>query len=142
LSGGGAWLTTTAVGAGNHLIRASYSGDSHFTLSLDALVQTVNQAATATQVSSSANPAVYGQPVTFTATVSNTSGTGVTPMGTVHFVVDGSNLGAPVTVDATGHPTSPAVSFMAGAGPNRHGLYRAQADSGATHHHAARAGAT
>src|SRR5262249_18014051 len=37
LSGGSAPLTTTVLGAGNHLIRASYSGDSNFTLSLDAL---------------------------------------------------------------------------------------------------------
>ena len=44
LSGGSASLTTTALGAGNHLIRALYSGDSNFTLSLDALTQTVTPA--------------------------------------------------------------------------------------------------
>jgi subtilase family serine protease len=41
LSGGSASLTTTALGVGQHQIRASYSGDSNFTVSLDALTQTV-----------------------------------------------------------------------------------------------------
>jgi Ca2+-binding RTX toxin-like protein len=123
LSDGGAALTTAALGAGSHLIHASYSGDSNFTLSLDALVQTVNQAATGAQVTSSANLAVYGQPVTFTATVSNISGTGVTPMGTVQFVVDGSDLGSPVTMDATGHATSPGISFASGASHSVQAIY-------------------
>jgi hypothetical protein len=125
LSGGSASLTTAALGAGNHPIRASYSGDSNFTLSQDALAQAlyVAQAATSTQVTSSANPAVYGQPVTFTATLSNTSGTGVTPVGTVQFVVDGSNLGSPVTVDATGRATSPGISFASGASHSVQAIY-------------------
>ena len=123
LNGGTAALTTTALGAGSHLIRASYSGDSNFTLSLDALTQTVNPAATATQVASSANPAVPGQSVTFTAAVTNTSGTGVTPAGTVQFVVDGADLGSPVNLDATGHATSPAVSFQAGSSHTVNAFY-------------------
>ena len=123
LSGGSAALTTAALGAGNYLIRALYSGDSNFTLSLDALTQTVNRAATATQVTSSADPAVPGQAVTFTATVANIGGTPATPAGTVQFVVDGSNLGTPVTVDATGHATSPAVSFPAGTSHTVNAFY-------------------
>jgi Ca2+-binding RTX toxin-like protein len=114
LNGGSVSLTTAALGAGHHLIRASYSGDSHFTSSLDALTQTVSQATTGTQVTSSANPAVYGQSVTFTATVSNASGTGVTPAGTVQFTVDGANLGSPIPLGASGRAISPPVSFPAG----------------------------
>jgi len=42
LAGGGATLSTAALAAGTHLIRATYSGDSNFTLSLDAITATVN----------------------------------------------------------------------------------------------------
>jgi 1-phosphatidylinositol phosphodiesterase len=46
--------------------------------------------------------AQYGQAVTFSARVANTGGTGAVPTGAVQFVVDGSNFGSPVPVDATG----------------------------------------
>ncbi|HWS90299.1 MAG TPA: choice-of-anchor Q domain-containing protein [Pyrinomonadaceae bacterium] len=55
---------------------------------------------TATAVSSSANPSVVGQSVTFTATV--TSPAGGTPTGTVQFKVDDVNLGSPVALGAGG----------------------------------------
>jgi hypothetical protein len=44
-------------------------------------------------VTSSLNPSVFGQTVTFTATV-----TGASPTGTVQFMDDGSNLGSAVTL--------------------------------------------
>jgi 1-phosphatidylinositol phosphodiesterase len=46
--------------------------------------------------------AQYGQAVTFSARVVNTSGTAAVPTGAVQFMVDGSNFGSPVPVDATG----------------------------------------
>jgi len=46
---------------------------------------------TDTAVGSSANPSVYGQPVTFTATV---TATGSTPAGTVQFTTNGMNFGS------------------------------------------------
>jgi hypothetical protein len=57
---------------------------------------------TQTTLTSSANPSVYGQPVTFTATVQP-----VPDGGTVTFTVDGTPLGAPVPVNTT---TGQAVS--------------------------------
>jgi hypothetical protein len=50
---------------------------------------TVSKAGDTTAVTSSGTPSVYGQSVTFTATVTPTSGSGET--GTVEFIVDGSN---------------------------------------------------
>ncbi len=50
-----------------------------------------SQASTTTTVSSSANPSVFGQTVTFTATVSST--TSGTPTGTVQFKDGSTNLG-------------------------------------------------
>jgi hypothetical protein len=73
----------------------------------------VAPASTGTQLTSSASVAAPGQPVTFTATVSNTSGTGVIPIGSVQFAVNDVPLGAPVLLDATGRATSPATSFAA-----------------------------
>ena len=54
------------------------------------IIPTSNQGATTTAVSSSANPSVFGQSVTFTATVSSTSGT---PSGTVTFKDGATTLG-------------------------------------------------
>ena len=62
----------------------------------------VQPAATATGVTAAPSPALLGQPVVFTATVSNTSGTTETPAGTVQFQVDGKNYGQPVTLDSNG----------------------------------------
>lgn len=61
-----------------------------------------------TSLASSANPSVYGQPVTFTATVDP-----VPDGGTVSFEVDGSALGGPVPVNTTtGEATSTAISTL------------------------------
>jgi autotransporter-associated beta strand protein len=48
-------------------------------------------------LTSSTNPSVFGQPVTFTAMVTPASGI-IAPMGTVQFKADGVLLGSPVTV--------------------------------------------
>jgi uncharacterized repeat protein (TIGR02543 family) len=52
-------------------------------------------AATVTEVFSSANPSVYGQQVTFVASVTSIAGT---PYGIVVFAIDGTNLGSPVNL--------------------------------------------
>ena len=64
-------------------------------------------------VSSSLPIPTYGQPVTFTANLSPI-GTGPTPTGTVQFVVDGQDLGSPVTL-VSGAATSSASNLVAGA---------------------------
>src|SRR6202011_4180906 len=63
-----------------------YSGDPDFLSSTSAtLTQTVNRDPTATALSSSANPSVSGQAVTYTAAVTpNAPGAGI-PTGTVTF---------------------------------------------------------
>jgi hypothetical protein len=70
-------------------------GDSNFAASTSSgLTQTVNQGATTTVVSPSANPSVFGQSVTFTATVSVTSPAAGTPTGSVSFMEGASTLGS------------------------------------------------
>ncbi len=66
---------------------------------------------TTTAVASSANPSVFGQPVTFTATVSRSSMSGSpSPTGNVQFIVDGSNFGSPVSLVSAGLTTATAAT--------------------------------
>ncbi|MGB2900514.1 MAG: Ig-like domain repeat protein [Candidatus Acidiferrum sp.] len=65
---------------------------------------TVNKASTSTAVTSSLNPSFSGQSVTFTATVSNSSGTSAVPTGSVQFMDGASPLGSPQPLSA-GHAT-------------------------------------
>jgi len=68
--------------------------------------------ATSTTVSSSANPSVFGQSVTFTATVS-TAGAG-TPTGTVQFF-DGANpVGGSVALNASGQAQTTTAGLSIG----------------------------
>ncbi len=69
---------------------------------------------TITDLASSSSPSTYGQSVTFTATVSSMLPAGDTPTGEIQFIVDGSDLGLPVSVQK-GQASSPAVSIL-GAG--------------------------
>jgi uncharacterized repeat protein (TIGR01451 family) len=100
LNNGMAQLTTNSIGAGSHTIKASYQGDNNYTGSNNTTSQVVNQDATTTSVTSSANPSTAGQSVTFTATVAaNSPGSG-TPTGTVQFVIDGANAGGSVALSS------------------------------------------
>lgn len=90
---GVAQLTTSALTQGTHPITAIYSGDATNTTSTSPAVnQVVNAAgagATTTGLGSSQNPSVFGQSVTFTATV-----TGTNPTGSVQFFDGGGSLGS------------------------------------------------
>ncbi len=102
---------------GNTTVTAVYNGDAGFNPSTGTLAggQTVGKASSSTVVSSSANPSVFGQSVTFTATVAAVApGTG-TRTGTVQFSIDGVAFGAPVTLSG-GSATSGAASMLAVAG--------------------------
>jgi hypothetical protein len=94
LSSGLASLTTSSLAAGIYTITASYPGDANFAASTSpALRQVVNsttKSITQTTLVSSLNPSVYGQKVTWTATVT-TSGS-VPPTGKVNFTW-GYNIG-------------------------------------------------
>src|SRR5205823_14886296 len=94
LSSGSATFTTTSlsVAGSPHSITAFYGGDTNFNGSTSpAVSQTVNKATTTTSVSSSANPSVFSQSVTFTAAVSPQF-TGV-PTGSVTFKDGSTTLG-------------------------------------------------
>ncbi|HET9407547.1 MAG TPA: Ig-like domain repeat protein [Candidatus Sulfotelmatobacter sp.] len=93
-------ISTSTVSVGPHSVVANYSGDGNYSASSSTtLTQTVNEASTTTTLTSSANPSVFGQSVTFTASVTiNAPGTGTIPTGeTVTFKDGASTLGTGTT---------------------------------------------
>jgi hypothetical protein len=75
-------------------------------------------AATTTGIASSANPSVYGQLITFTATVTNTSASGGLPTGAVEFFDGATDLGAGTALSGTGSSATSSIklsSFAAGS---------------------------
>jgi hypothetical protein len=100
-------FTTSSLIAATHDISATYGGDSTYesSSSTSDAGLTVSADQTSISLSSSANPSVFGQTVTFTATISS-SATGET--GTVQFAVDGSPVGtgSPVIGGQASYQTS------------------------------------
>jgi hypothetical protein len=92
LSGGMATFSTATLAAGLHSINAVYSGDSNFLGGLGSINQTVNQASTTVALGSSVNPSGFGQPVTFTATISPQYGDQAS--GTITFKDGSTTLGS------------------------------------------------
>jgi hypothetical protein len=101
---------------GNHLLTLNYSGDPFFgdlpILGGDPVILVVTAPQSTTAVSSSTNPAVYGQSVTWTASASNS---GSPASGSIQFKVDGANVGAPENVDAGGTASISAPPLSVGS---------------------------
>jgi YVTN family beta-propeller protein len=102
ITGMTATFTTTALAVGSHPITAVYSGDSNYNgVTSSVLSQVVNKATPGTggvaavTVDSSLNPSVFGQSVTFTATVPS----GAT--GTIIFEDNGVAISGAVTISGT-----------------------------------------
>jgi hypothetical protein len=95
LSGGSVSFTTSSLGPGNHTIAAAYLGDLNCAASTSSvLTQVVGVSGTTATVTSSQNPSMQGQSVTFTSTVGCPN---FIPTGTAVFTVDGA-AGTPVTL--------------------------------------------
>jgi hypothetical protein len=104
---GNAAFSTAALAAGSHTLAAAFTGASGWANSSGndaSSPQVVTKDATTTVVGTSANPSVYSQPVTFTATVTANAPGGGLPTGTVTFK-DGSNTLGSGALDGTGHAT-------------------------------------
>src|SRR5262249_36219866 len=105
---------TLSVSGSPHTVTANYANaDGNFINSNASLNpgQTVTIASTTTALVSSSNPSVFGQSVTFTATLTDVSpGSAAQPTGTVQFVVDGVNFGPAVAAAGASSNTSTATS--------------------------------
>jgi hypothetical protein len=89
---GMATLTKKFLSVGTDSITAEYMSDSFYAPSTSAVLsQAVNPDSTKTTVASSINPSLLGHTVTFTATVTST--TGAAPTGTVTFTAGTATLG-------------------------------------------------
>jgi hypothetical protein len=122
LNGNATSVATGLLTAGPHSIVASFTGATGWGASTSApftytVAATPPSTIATTTAITTASPAAgsTATPATFTATVTQASGT-TKPAGTVQFKVDGANLGSPVTV-ANGAATSPATGLLT-AGPH------------------------
>ena len=93
VAGGVATLISSTLGAGSHVITATYSGDAANAQSTSApLTQVVGHAATSIVVVADVNPIAPGASLTFTATVTPPA-LAASPTGTVIFYDGGTLLG-------------------------------------------------
>jgi autotransporter-associated beta strand protein len=111
-------LTTSArqLGVGsNQTITASYPGDGVFAAGNATLSQDVNPIVTATTVSVSENPAVEGQPLTLTATITPQTLNPSNLTGSVTFYVDNVSAGvANVSASTTTGATTATITLPTG----------------------------
>src|SRR5207302_5300222 len=99
-SQGQAILTTSFTTAGAFSVMATYNpGNTNFNGSLNTVQQQVVQRSQ-TGLTSTPKKPIFGQTVTFTATVKPLVGTGI-PTGTVEFFIDGVDRG-PVGLNSVG----------------------------------------
>jgi hypothetical protein len=107
LSGGKATYTTNTLSIGSHSITASYSGDANYDVSAANITQVVNAKPIPTvTLSSNNNPSVYGQSVTFTATLSASAAT-----GTVTFYDGSTSLGTGTLASGTASYSTSSLSI-------------------------------
>jgi hypothetical protein len=108
-----AQLTISTLAPGAHSITAVYGGSANLAGSTSAvLVETVNQAATTTTVTSSLNPAPYGQAVTFVVTIQPSTGGNVT--GAVNLLDGTTTIGVTTLVAGQHNSVSFPLTGMQG----------------------------
>jgi sugar lactone lactonase YvrE len=109
LVNGSAAFTTTTLSQGPHSFTAQYFGDSVFAVSISPPVNvTITAAQSSVALAANPSPAVSGQPVTLTATVTPSSAT-----GTVNFFNGTTSLG--MANVSNGTATLTGVTLMAGS---------------------------
>jgi hypothetical protein len=102
----------TNFASGTHLLTAVYSGDTtHQGSTSNSVSVVVLPDITTVSVTSSGNPAIYGQNVTFTATA---QGNHAVPSGQIEFL-DGSSVIAAATLNPAGIATVSTSSLAVGA---------------------------
>ena len=112
-SGEATFTTTSALDYGTHTITAVYEGDDDFSTSTSTGISVAVGQDTTTATVSPLDPAVYGDTVTLTVTVTaDEPGSGV-PTGTVDFY-DGDTLLGTGTLDESGEATLPVSGLVVG----------------------------
>ncbi len=105
---------STSLGAGTHIITFGYAATEVGVGVSGPLVQEVTAAESTTGVTSSVDPSVFGQPVTWSADVSGGCSGGVA--GSVQFRADGADIGSPQVV-VGGHASFTTAGLAVGLHP-------------------------
>ncbi len=115
LDGSGyARVQTSTLPVGTHTIMVTYAGDTAFSGASASLTQVVHNATTTTTLTTSADPAIFGAPLSLTATILSNGG-GAT--GAVSFTENGIAIGsAPVAANGV------AVLTLTTLTPGRHAV--------------------
>ncbi len=124
-----AQFTTASLAAGSHPITAVYNPTTGSSASSASLTQVVIGIATTAALSSSLNPAAFGQTVTLTASVSASTGTSA-PVGTIRFV-DGVSVLATQQLAPSAALTSSAIFASSALSSGAHNLSAVYDGSGA-----------
>lgn len=127
LNGSGQATATATYSAsqGAQTIRACYGGTTTYAASENSLIQTINPASTTTSLVPSPSPSVFGQSVTFTATVAVVAPGAGTPAGDVKFY----EFGAGQSCTSLGGATTLSTQTLSGGSAS----YNTSSLSVATH---------
>lgn len=120
-TGAGSFQSAT-LAVGTHNIKASYGGDKNYAAASATLVQTVQSASTQISLAASANPAIYGTPLSLTATITSN---GISATGSVTFTDGSASIGSAV-LNANGVATL-TISTLA---PGQHSIVANYAGDG------------
>jgi hypothetical protein len=104
-----ATFMTTAMGVGQRAVAAIYSGDANYAQHTSAIRQ-FNKVNAPFTFTSSANPQVFGGPVTFTATLPTTAPATTPPTGTVTILDAGTTVGTITLTNGTGTLSTGALA--------------------------------
>jgi hypothetical protein len=114
ISGGNASITLSSLAVGSHSITATYGGDTSFlTAQATTVTQVVGRAASSVSVTPTA-ASVFGQSVTFTATIAASAPGAGTPTGSVTFSTGSTNLGTQA-LDGSGIASISVSSLAVGS---------------------------
>jgi len=98
---GAASFQSTSLAVGSHTIAVAYPGDKSYSSAAATVIQTVVSANTQVALTASANPAIYGTPLSLIATITSN---GVVATGSVTFTDGGTVIGTAV-LNASGVAT-------------------------------------
>jgi hypothetical protein len=122
LTGGSGSLAVSLLDAGSHAVSVTYSGDGDFLaststpLALQVLSVGGGPAPTATSLVAGPTPLLFGQPVTFKASVAAVSGSDA-PSGSVYFADESGTVLGSAALDGSGQALLSTSAFS--PGPHR-----------------------
>ncbi len=110
LAGDSAFISSAALTAGSHTIKAVYSGDSNFKSDSSTVAQVVTKKSTVGLFTTLVNPSSFGQTVVLKDSIVGS----IPDSGTIQFKDGATNLGSPIAISLSGVATFSVTSFSTG----------------------------